>query len=54
MRRHDSKSSEIESQLTDLYQEIMRPFKIFDVDDDEEWTMEHLFQKHIKAAHNEI
>lgn len=54
LRRQDTKTNEIETQLTDLYHEIMRPFKNFEVNDNEEWTMDYLFRKHIKAAHNEI
>lgn len=52
LQREDSKMNEVETQLPDLYQEIMRPFKNFEVDDNEEWTIDYLFQKHIKAAHS--
>lgn len=52
LQKQDSKMSEIETQMSDLFQEIMRPFKNFDVDDNKEWSMDYLFQKHIKAANS--
>lgn len=51
-KKQDATTDEIETKITDLYQEIMRPFQNFEVDDNEEWSLDYLFEKYIKVAHS--